>query len=238
MKSFSFAKALTLGCLVCLTLPIACGDDDDDTGPTNTGTSGAGGEPATSEGGAGGAAPALMIPGTSDMSKTIKCGTNMCSSVSTVVPTLFVDPCCAADACGVSTDFLLVLGASFGANSCQAVGQKGDADAACPDSAAQKLPVNGQLYDVPGFVGCCRAETGTCGVVVDKISASGLPFASPKLGCVDSAPFFGGKAAASCGSGAGGSGSGGGGPVGGSGPGDAGGNSSVGGAGGAAGNAQ
>ena len=227
MKSFSFTKALTLGCLICLALPIACGDDDDDTGPSKPGAAGAGGESSTPEGGAGGM-PALMIPGTSDMSKMVKCGSAMCASVSTVLPTLFVDPCCAdGDVCGVKTDFLLILGASFGANSCQAQDQAGPVDMGCPDSKAQKLPVNGTLYDVPGFVGCCRAETGTCGVVIDKITASGLPFASPKLGCVDSAPFFPGQTAATCGD-TGMGGAGGGASVGG-----AGGMTSVAGAGGA-----
>ena len=213
MKSFSFTKAMTLGCLICLALPIACGDDDDDSGPSKPGAagSGAGGEP-SGEGGAAGM-PALVIPGTSDTSKTVTCGAEMCKSVSTLLPTLFVDPCCTTDdACGVKTDFLQILGASFGANSCQAHDQVGDTDAACPNSTAQMLPVNGMSYAVPGFAGCCRAETGTCGVVVNSITASGLPFASPKLGCVDSAPFFAGEAAAPCGDmGAGGVGGGGGG---------------------------
>jgi hypothetical protein len=63
MKSFSLAKALTLGALVCFTLPVACGDDDD-AAPTPA-VGGAGGESPntvggmTAEAGAGGAAPMI-----------------------------------------------------------------------------------------------------------------------------------------------------------------------------------
>jgi hypothetical protein len=214
MKSFSFAKALTLGCLVALTLPVACGDDDDTstTKPGGTGGESAGGAP-SADAGAGGAAPAIVIPGTSPESKTVKCGTAMCSSVKTIIPAVFVDPCCSGDggdACGVDTQFFAILGASF-KDTCQATAQVGPVDTGCPDSASQMLPVNGTLYSVPGFAGCCRAETGTCGVVVDSVAVEGipLPFAAPKLGCVDSAPFFANKAGAACGAGTGGNGSGG-----------------------------
>ncbi len=210
MKSFSFAKALTLGCLVCLALPVACGDDA--TSPSKPGT---GGEPSagapSGDAGAGGAAP-IMIPGTSPEKKTLKCGTVMCSSVPTIIPgPIYVDPCCASDACGVDTKFFAILGASF-KDTCQATGQEGPVDTTCPDSEVQMVPVNGKPYSVPGFVGCCRAETGTCGVVLNDINVAGLPlaFASPKLGCVDSAPFFANKPGATCG--AGGNGSGGAGP--------------------------
>lgn len=212
MKSFSFAKTLTLGCLLCLSVPVACGDDE--TNPPSKAGSDAGGEagagvggvPSTSDGGAGGA-PALMIPGTSDAPKTVKCGSDMCSSVSTLAG-LYVDPCCVDDACGVSTPFFGALGAAFTV-ACQAVGQVGEPDDDCPSSADQMVPVNGMSYSVPGFAGCCRAETGTCGVVVDEVSVAGipLPFAAPGLGCVDSAPFFAQTPGAACG--AGGTGSGG-----------------------------
>jgi hypothetical protein len=70
------------------------------------------------------------------------------------------------------------------------------------------VPGSPTAFAVPGFAGCCRAETGTCGVVVDNIPITGLPlpFASPKLGCVDSAPFFGSTPGAPCGAGGNGSG--------------------------------
>jgi hypothetical protein len=234
MKSFSFAKALTLGCLVCLTLPVACGDDDD-SGTTKPGTGGEpnAGAPSTDAGAGGAAAAPIAVPGTSDMTKTIKCGDDMCTSVKTIIPgPVFVDPCCAGTACGVDAQFFAVLGAPFAA-SCQAVGQVGDADDACPASPDQMVAVPGSPapFAVPGFAGCCRAETGTCGVVVDSIPVTGipLPFATPKLGCVDSAPFFKNKAGAACGGGTAGNGSGGAAPDAG---GAASGGASVGGAGG------
>jgi hypothetical protein len=215
MKSSSFAKAITLGCVVCLALPVACGDDE--TTPTGSAGKSTGGESAggaesmPGPGGAGGAAPMLMIPGTSDMSQTLKCGSAMCSSIKALSATpLYVDPCCAGaakDACGLSTEFFAVIGKQF-SPTCQAVGQEGPADAACPDSPDQDLPYMGTTFHVPGFAGCCRAETGTCGVVIDTVPVKELPlpFATPKLGCVDSAPFFPGKTAAMCSPGSGGSG--------------------------------
>ena len=211
MKSSSFAKAITLGCLVLVAVPVACGDDTSNTTPTPSSNAGAGGEAVEDGGtggtntvvaGAGGAAPALMIPGTSDMASTVKCGSEMCDSVKALSPTpLYVNPCCAGaakDACGLDTQFFAVLNTAF-AETCQAQHQEGPVDAACPDSPDQMLPFNGMSYHVPGFPGCCRAETGTCGVVIDKVTVTelgGLPFASPLLGCADSAPFLGAAAAA------------------------------------------
>jgi hypothetical protein len=146
-----------------------------------------------------------MIPGISQMPVTVVCGGKPCDSVKTLVPNVFVDPCCAGSVCGVQTQFLAGVGAAF-PNQCQATGQVGARDAACPTSAAQMLPIMGMSVPVPGFVGCCRAETGTCGVIVDQITVGGLPFAAPQLGCVDSAPFFANKAGAACGDGQGGAG--------------------------------
>jgi hypothetical protein len=223
MKSSSFAKAITLGCLVFIALPVACGDDTTTpTKPKGGAGAGAGGEYVEEAGtggggvvgGAGGAAPApaLMIPGTSDMSQTIKCGTDMCTSIKALSTTpLYVNPCCAGDAkdaCGLSTEFFAVLGTAF-SETCQAQGQEGPVDTACPNSPDQMLPFNGMTYHVPGFVGCCRAETGTCGVVIDKVAVTelgGLPFASPMLGCADAAPFLGTAAGKLCGAGGGNSG--------------------------------
>jgi hypothetical protein len=124
----------------------------------------------------------------------------------------------------LSTEFFAVLGTSF-KEVCQATGQEGPPDAACPDSPDQMLPFSGQTFHVPGFVGCCRAETGTCGVVIDEVTVKEipLPFATPKLGCVDSAPFFGNVEAKACGEGV---------AVGGAGGGGAGGVAAVAGAGG------
>ena len=149
--------------------------------------------------GEAGAAPGLGIPGTSTTSKTIDCGGETCKSASTLVPTLFVDPCCSAEnTCGLKTDFLAALG-SNASGSCEPKGQPGGVDAGCPTSAPQPVPINGMTFTVAGFVGCCRAETGTCGVVVDNVSVGLFPFSMPMLGCVDSAPFFGGEAPAPCG---------------------------------------
>jgi hypothetical protein len=195
--------------------------------PTPTaGVPGRAGSAPTPEGGAGGTTPVIMIPGISQMPVTVVCGGETCQSVKTLAPNVFVDPCCAGDACGVNTQFLAGVGAAF-VDQCQATGQVGARDVDCPTSAAQVLPVMGMSLPVPGFVGCCRAETGTCGVIVDQITVSGLPFAAPQLGCVDSAPFFANKPGASCGDGAaggaGGAGPGvGGAPAGGAGVGEAG----------------
>jgi hypothetical protein len=208
MKSFSFAKALTFGALVCFTLPVACGDDDDKTPTPSGGTAGEGAGGAAGEAGAGGAM--LTVPGTGTTSKTVTCGTTECSSTPTLLPKLFVDPCCTADdACGVATQFFGLLQASFPEEAqCQAKMQAGAVDEACPTSPKQTVTVPGvaTAVPVPGFVGCCRADTGTCGVVVDSITTAFGAFASPMLGCVDSAPFFKGTPGAACGAGGGGMG--------------------------------
>ena len=160
-----------------------------------------GGSAPMPEGGAGGTTPVIMIPGISQMPVTVMCGGKACDAVKTLAPNVFVDPCCVDDVCGVNTQFLAGVGAAF-AEQCQATGQVGPRDTDCPTSAAQVLPIMGMSLPVPGFVGCCRAETGTCGVIVDQITVSGFPFAAPKLGCVDSAPFFANAPAAACGEGA------------------------------------
>jgi hypothetical protein len=148
----------------------------------------------------GGTGPGISLPGTSSSSMKITCGAAQCTSVKTLAPNLYVDPCCVDDACGVDTQFLAALGASF-TSACQATHQTGELDAACPPSPERAFQVSGTPVTLAGFAGCCRAETGTCGVVADSITAQGipLPFASPQLGCVDSAPFFNGKPAATCG---------------------------------------
>jgi hypothetical protein len=164
------------------------------------GTTGRAGTAARPEGGEGGTVPVIMIPGISQMPGTVVCGGKTCGSVKTLAPNVFVDPCCAGDSCGVQTEFLAGVGAAF-PDQCQATGQVGAPDAECPTSAAQMLPIMGMSVPVPGFVGCCRAETGTCGVIVNQITVGGFPFAAPQLGCVDSAPFFGNAPGAACGDG-------------------------------------
>lgn len=233
MKLFSFAKVLTLGCFVGLLMPVACGDDDDSTpAPSKGGSGGSGGssagetgdggadtKPTGGKGGAGGTAGmggmALTIPGTSATSKSIMCGGSACMSTKTLLPTLFVDPCCTDDKeCGVDTGFFAVVKADF-KGECASKMQEGEIDTACPNSKDQVLPVGGQMVPVPGFKGCCRAATGTCGVLVNDVNATGFgKFTSPNLGCVDSEPFFG-KPGAACGSGTGGAGGAGGASMGG-----------------------
>ncbi len=228
MKSFSFAKVLTLGCFAFL-LPIACGDDDDDTNPLPTGgaageTSGVAGQ--SSEGGAGGEAPApVVIPGTGTSSETIQCGGDDCTSTKTQLPNLWIDPCCTAtaDTCGVSSGFLSLLKVDL-KGACLPKNQPGELDAACPDSPANSVPFMSSMVGVKPFKGCCRAATNTCGFVVNAIVTDVLgTFTSPELGCVDSGAFTG-KPGAACGEGAGGGGAGG------AGGGDAGGAPSDGGA--------
>lgn len=237
MKSFSFAKALTVGLLVCCALPVACGDDDDAPTPA-VGGDGSGGEPVNtnggmSEGGAGGAAPVMLPPGLSDMPSTKACGADMCESVG--VGPVFIDPCCANDSCGLDTGFLALVGASF-KDKCQPKGQVGELDAGCPTTAPSTIPFEsgGKTIMVPiqGFAGCCR-DNGMCGVVVDEVVSPVLgKLATLGLGCVDAAPFFPSETPAACGSGGasmGGAGGMGGAAVGGDAPGGAGG---IGGAGG------
>jgi hypothetical protein len=223
MKSFSFAKALTVGCLLTLSLPIACGDDDDDTTPHNTagtgGSGGAAGAGGMSEpgGAAAGGADAGLPPGISVSSTTVACGADMCDSASVPKASLFIDPCCAADACGLDTAFLGLVGATF-ADKCQAKGQVGEPDESCPTTAPSMIPFaaggNTIMVPIDGFVGCCR-ENGKCGVIVDEVNSSALGnITTLGLGCVDAAPFFPGETPVSCGASMGGAGAGGGGGAG------------------------
>lgn len=216
MKSYSFAKALTLGCFVCMLLPIACGDDDDSPpGPSKGGSSGSGGESnggdgPVDEGGAAGAKPGpLALPGTSNKSETIECNAADCSSTPTLSSMLFINPCCAqGNTCGVDSGFLQVLGTDLG-GVCLPKHQPGPKDAACPDSPTQQVTVGVNKVQVKPFAGCCRAATGTCGFTVDVIDTTIGAFTSPMLGCVDSAAFTK-TPGAKCGDNAGGGGAGGG----------------------------
>jgi hypothetical protein len=218
MKSISFAKALTLGCVMSLAaLPLACGDDDDDTG--NTGGSGnnagAGGEGTPGGAGEGGGGSTQMLPpGLSATPTTTTCGGETCSSSPLLGGQLHVKPCCAAgDACGLATDFI----GGF-EESCQALDQPAVADdESCPESEGVSIPYNGASIPLMALPGCCRADTGTCGFVLDEVTAAVLgQLGDFGLGCVDAAPFLpDGETAAACGSdgggGAGGAGGAGGG---------------------------
>lgn len=220
MKSFSFAKLLTLGCFALL-LPVACGDDDEDGSPGPSGGSagsggeapGVGGEAGGGAGGAGGAPAPASIPGTSTKSETIECGADDCSSTSTLLPTLFIKPCCTVGsaACGVDSGFLTLLGTDLD-GACLPKDQPGELDSGCPDSPETAVPFNGQMIGVEGFKGCCRPNN-TCGFLVNDISTDLGDFTSPGLGCVDSSAF--GVPGGECGEGAGGAGGGGAGGAGG-----------------------
>lgn len=201
--------------LVALGLPFACGHTEqgnDVTPQAGTSGAGSGAHPidagANTTGGrlqdppdspAAGAPPTVRVPGTSDRPQILDCGAVLCESTPTLLPTVFVDPCCAADGCGVSSEVLSAVGASF-AEKCQAKAQPGVPNDACPRSPPRILKVGTMTVGVAGFAGCCRAETGTCGVLVDDLMTPGFgTFAQPGLGCVDSAPFFEQVPGASCG---------------------------------------
>lgn len=207
MKSISFAKILTLGCFALL-LPVACGDDDDDGNPGpsggSAGTAGQGVGGGEAGGDAGGAPGAPTIPGTSDESETIECGGDDCASTGTLLPTLYINPCCTAGAntCGVDSGFLTLLGTNLN-GACLPKDQPGELDSACPDSEETSVPFNGQMVGVEGFKGCCRPNN-TCGFLVDAIATDLGVFTSPELGCVDSAALGGPNV--KCGEGAGGAG--------------------------------
>lgn len=239
MKSSSFAKAITLGCLVLVGVPVACGDDTSTPSKKpNTSMAGAAGEKpsaggADSGGGAGGAGGAGLPPGLSNSASTIECGMS-CSSakIGALNTVVYVDPCCAGDACGLTTTFLGTAGLAFG-TSCIAKDQAGEPDDSCPAPDPLVVPVSGGgMLPLDPFVACCRAATGTCGVQVNKVTLGGgvATLGDLQLGCVDSAPFFPGAAPKSCGAGAGGAG-GAGGVSGGGAPGGGAGGASVGGAG-------
>jgi hypothetical protein len=211
MKSRSFASALALGFLACVSLPVACGDSTNDSGGSSSSNGGeVSGGASSTEAGSGGAgtAPVALPPGISNTGQTLTCDTASCKSVG--VGPVFVDPCCAAtaDTCGLNTGFLSLVGAQF-TEVCQPKGQVGVVDEACPTTAPAMIPFQTGpatiMVPINPFVGCCR-DNGMCGVVIDDIvSPVGGLIAKFGLGCVDAAPFFPGEPVAACGdSGAGG----------------------------------
>lgn len=233
MQSPSFPKAVALVCLIGLSLPLACSDDED-AKPGGGGTGNNAGQGGASGGGragnsnagrgggssgSGGSGGAALPDGLSTMPSTKECenAANACESAQAV--TVFVDPCCTADGgCGLSTTFLALVGAQF-SESCQAREQPGVEDESCPAATGLQVPAGAIMLDLDPLPGCCR-EDGKCGVVVDEVTASDgrIPIAQFGLGCIEGAPFFDNKAT-SCGDGAGGAGGAG---AGGAGPGGAG----------------
>ena len=221
MKSFSFAKALVTGSFLCLALPVACGDSEENPTPNpNVGGEASGGEPGRTGGepgmsggaeAAGGAAP--LPPGISLMPTTIECGGDCESARVGLGPTMsyYINPCCAAgDVCGLSTEFLASVGATF-EETCQPKDQPGEPDEACPSPDASMIPAGGMVITLDAFPGCCL-PSGVCGVAVNDVTAGGgiLPLGSLEMGCVEAAPFFpAGTDPVPCGEGVGGSGAGG-----------------------------
>jgi hypothetical protein len=211
-STLAFGKALLLGCVVCAAMPIACGDTEETPPPKGDAGEGGGGSGGSNNGrsgsSTGGTSP--EVPGISDTPKSVECGGETCASAHIPIQQVYVDPCCAGpdeDQCGLDTGFLSLVGASF-EDTCQAKGQEGPVDEACPSPTPAEVPLPiGGTATLDPFPGCCRAETGTCGVLVNNVSISGgITVASFGFGCVDSAPFFPGEAAIPCGSGSGGAG--------------------------------
>ena len=201
MNSSTLKRAFTLGCLLCLALPVACGDDDDDA-PGTAGKGGSAGSSGTSGSGGGGrgntagspsdaGAGMELPPGLSDEPSTEECGAETCESAQ-AAGVYYVDPCCGAgDACGLNTGFLSLVGAQF-TETCQLHDQPGTDEGFCAAATGLKVPFQGREVDIDPFPGCCRPD-GTCGVVVNDVTVGGvLPLAKLGLGCVEAAPFFNG----------------------------------------------
>lgn len=174
-SSTTLKRVFTLGCLVCLALPVACGDDDDDA-PGTAGRGGSAGSSATAGNGGGGrgntagsmaadaGAGTELPPGLSEEPSTEECGAETCESAP-AGGVYHVDPCCGAgDACGLNTAFLSLVGAQF-TETCQLRDQPGTNEGSCASATGLKVPFQGNEVEVDPFPGCCRPD-GTCGVVV------------------------------------------------------------------------
>jgi hypothetical protein len=191
-----------------MTLPVACGDDDDSSTPI-TPSAGAGGEGPSTDGGAGGMAPVMLPPGISDMESTKTCGGDSCKSAAIPLAKLYVDPCCdVTDGCGLDTGFFSLVGAKFD-DKCQSRNQAGDPSDTCDAVSGLKVPVDmggtTLMVALDPLAGCCRPD-GACGVVIDKVTSGGgkVMIADMGLGCVAAKPFTGSDA--KCGAGSGGAG--------------------------------
>ena len=144
-------------------------------------------------------APSAGSGGSGGSGGPISCGSQTCTPLTLPFQSNDVPPCCTADgACGLDSTPLADYGFVF-AEACQATHQPGDADANCPPSPDLMIPTDGGTLMAPGFPGCCRAETHTCGYLMNKFG--GIVPLNPPLGCVDSAPFLDGGTPSACGSG-------------------------------------
>src|SRR5690349_2498955 len=167
MKSLSFARALVATSVLCLALPLACGDSEENPNPTPSG-GGEGGEPTTGGGGdpgAGGGAPVMLPPGISATPSTIECSESCDSGrVGLGAVNYYLDPCCtdADNACGLNTAFLESAGAMF-EEACQPKNQPGEPDASCPSPPGAVIPTSMGDITLDAFPGCCR-PSGVCGV--------------------------------------------------------------------------
>jgi hypothetical protein len=243
-NAVNYALGIGLLALVGLAAP-ACGDDDGggDTPGGHAGTAGSGAGAAGAAGAAGGSAGSAGSSGGSGGTggstggtggtgaPTVECGGGTCEGIMVPVLNIPIPPCCpngeSDPACGLDTSLLSQVGVAFDPP-CQAKNQPGDLDTACPDSPPIENP--SIPIPIPPFKGCCRAETSTCGYMVNDIAG----FLNLEMGCVDSTPFLEGGTAGPCGGGGSG-GAGGSGGSGGSAGGAGGSGGSAGGAGGSGG---
>jgi hypothetical protein len=151
------------------------------------GTTAAGGTSGSGTGGSGGA-PVKPDP--------IACGADTCDPVTLPFDPKYIAPCCAdGNVCGLDATPLAKYGFMLN-ETCQALHQPGELDPSCPDSAELMIPTSAGTLTAPGFPGCCRADTHTCGYQMDKAAL----VVTLGLGCVDSTPFLEGGAPSPCGS--------------------------------------
>jgi hypothetical protein len=211
----SLSRVLAAGSLCVATL-LACGGISQTKEAPADGASGgtagrAGGAQASGAGRA-----ATLPPGFSAMPTTILCGGN-CSSAKLGIATasVYIDPCCTGadeDVCGIDTTFL--TGSGLSGEACAPRAQPGKPDASCPSPPSLVLPTMGTTTALDPMPGCCRADNGTCGVLLNRVTVGGglIPLADLGLGCVDAASIFPGETPVPCGgdgTGDGGSGAGG-----------------------------
>jgi hypothetical protein len=124
----------------------------------------------------------------------VTCGRATCEGVVIPVVNQMLSACCPPDTlntCGLDVSLLSAIGFDL-PEPCQARDQPGNSDPSCPNLS--------QMLEVPGvgptpidLSGCCRAETGTCGYVADRILVL-----EPGLGCIESGPFLEGGTARTC----------------------------------------
>lgn len=170
-----------------LVFATSCSSDEDekpapcDPKTANCGSGGSGGT-----GGTGG------TPGAGGEPEPIECSGNTCEPLDILfgdIPS--IAPCCTDDqGCGLDSSFLSAFGVMF-SESCQARDQPGELDAECPESPPLMRP---ELPVAVKFKGCCRADSSTCGYMLDTLA--GLQPIG--LGCIDSTPFLEGGTAEPC----------------------------------------